>query len=157
MKIHFDTIPDEGLPVSGRLAPSVFDLTPDDAIKPAHDAHYDVTLYKFSETIRIEGTLKGGFDLQCGLCLKYLPYEANFPRWNSEYEFDEGESGFDLHEVLREDFLMALPQAPQCEELGQSNCPKRALLTSIQEKAELEDVDDSPEPDERWDALDGLK
>ncbi len=157
MRIHFDQIPDEGLPASGRLAPAVFDLDPSDAIKPTQDAHYDVTLYKFSDAIRIEGDLRGTFDLQCGLCLKHLPYQADFSRWSSEYEFEEDETSFDLHEVLREDFLMALPQAPQCEELGQVNCPKRELLTSIQEQADLEDEEQADEPDDRWDALDGLR
>lgn len=158
MEIFFSEIPDEGLPLSGDLPSSYFDLSENDSIRITGPISYDLTLYAFDEVLVMSGEVSGGFELQCVTCLDFFPHSVAFPRWQSEVEIEEGEVSFDPRESLRDEILLALPHSPHCDELTERECPKACLLEDLEQREEVELVEDEPGDSENvWDALDQLK
>ena len=156
MEIFISEIPEEGLHRDGTLAPTIFDLSPEDSIRPAGDITYDAMMYHFDGVVTFEGNLKGKFQLQCNTCLEYFDYEADFPKWRSDLELDEDQQSFDLAEIIREDFLLDLPSYPRCDELVPGMvCPKAHYVVEIQKPLEAAAQPDGG--DDAWGALDQLK
>jgi len=155
MEIFLSDIPDEGLELDGEFPASIFDLPADDTIRPAGPVHYEANIYAFEEVITLHGRLSGPFQLQCGACLEYFPYEADFPDWSAELDREPKQQSFDLAVVVREDFLLNLPAHPRCDELVEGRvCPKAALVEEFSD-------DDEPSAEEErpnvWGALDEWK
>ncbi|MEX2577878.1 MAG: hypothetical protein WD342_02375 [Verrucomicrobiales bacterium] len=154
MEILISEIPEEGLHREGEFPASIFDLGPDDPIQPAGPVHYVADIFAFDDIVTLHGSLRGTFRLQCGVCLEYFDYEADYPKWATELDLEEGQTSFDLQDLVREDFLLELPTNPRCDELLEDRaCPKAHLFQP--------DDDESP-PDEGdrpnvWGALDDLK
>ncbi|HRQ89582.1 MAG TPA: hypothetical protein PLA50_12340 [Bacteroidia bacterium] len=125
MEVFFSDIPDEGLHLEGEFPESIFNLDPTDSIRPAGPVRYSADLYLFDEIVAITGTLQGPFQLQCGTCLEYFDFDAEFTDWSSEVDRDPQAGSFDLAEVVREDFLLSLPSHPRCDDyLPDRICPK---------------------------------
>lgn len=155
MEILLSEIPPEGLYRSGTFPPEIFDLSPDDSIRPVGTVSYDVTMYLLEDLVAFSGSLRGPFELQCGTCLEYVPFEAEFSNWNSDLELDEGQASFDLAEIVREEFLLELPPHPRCDEiLADRTCPKADALAATESEAEAEA--DGQGSSRVWDALDDL-
>lgn len=143
----------EGLHRSGEFPASIFELAPDDSIRPVGKVSYDVTMYAFDDLIAFSGRLQGPFRVQCSACLDYFDYQADFEDWNSDLDLDEGQQSFDLKEIIREDFLLNLPSYARCEELVENQvCPKAEDIAAI------EDAPDPPQESgtDIWSALDDL-
>ena len=156
MEIIISDIPIEGLHLSGKFSDSIFDLDPKDSIRCDGDVHYSVDIYSFDEAVVFSGKLQGPFELQCGICLEFFPYQANFPNWNSELELEEGQRTFHLQEIIREDFLLHLPTHPRCDEDGARKvCPKADFVLDEEEQEPLEES--VPPMDDVWNELDKLK
>ncbi|MEM1440853.1 MAG: hypothetical protein AAGF67_00825, partial [Verrucomicrobiota bacterium] len=112
-------------------------------------------MYAFEDLISFHGSLRGTFDLRCGTCLEYNRYEADFEQWNSDLDLEDGQSSFDLDQIIREDFLLNLPENLRCDELLEDKiCPKAALVDEVIESAK-EDPD-APDTGDVWKALDDL-
>ena len=155
MEIFISDIPDEGLHKTGELPASIFELAPEDSIRPLGPAEFDIQIYAFEELISFHGSLKGSFDLLCGTCLEYKRYDAHFDDWNSDLDLEEGQTSFDLAQIIREDFLLNLPDHLRCDELVIGRvCPKSDLVEGVMEAAN-EDSTDSDSGDV-WKALDDL-
>lgn len=154
MEIHLDEIPDEGLHRTGELPESIFGLDPNDSIRPSGPIHYDARIFRFDDGVAFTGRLHGRFQLQCGTCLEYFDYEADFPDWSSDLDLEPGQTSFDLAEIIREDFLLGLPASPQCDELLEDRvCPRAKFLE--QAEAEREEEGEAGDGDsDRWKALD---
>jgi len=157
MEIIIADIPAEGLRREGTLPPSIFDLPAGDAIRPVGDVTYEADIYSLEGLIAFSGRLRGSFELQCGTCLEYFDFEADFPAWTSDLELEEGQTVFDLAEIIREDFLLDLPANPRCDELVEGRtCPKAHLV--VRNQVPLEEEPDVDEPNsDVWSALDELK
>jgi hypothetical protein len=157
MEIFLHEIPEEGLSHAGELSAEVFQLSEDDPIRPAGPVRYDARLYRFDDLIVLEGSLSAPFQLQCGICLDYCDYLADFPEWRSDLELDEGQASFDLAAAIREDFLLNLPASPRCEDFGIAlPCPRAELLRQVQNAAAgFDPTAEAPRPDV-WKALDDL-
>ncbi len=155
MEIRLKDVPEDGLPFEGELPPSIFDLEESDPIRPVGPVHFEGQIYVFEEVIAIAGRLWGGFQLQCGTCLEYFDYEADFPDWSLELDREAGVETLDLAVLVREDFLLNLPTHPRCDEFVEGRiCPRAHVLAS--------DEDLSPPSDEgqernAWGALDDWK
>ncbi len=155
MHIFFSEIPDEGLYREGEFPPSIFDLAPDDPIRATERVHYKATIYLTEEAILLHGQLHGRFQLQCGTCLEYFDYEADFPDWSTDLDRLPEEDSFDLRELIREEFLLLLPAHVYCEDfLPDRICPGAALMEQLADESDL------PEPPQEnggtWGALENL-
>lgn len=155
MEIFLNEIPEEGLHRAGEFPVSLFDLAPDDPIRPVSAVDYDVEMHRFEDVVTFHGSLKGKFQLQCSVCLEYVDFEADFQNWSSDLDLEEGQRSFDLAQVIREDFLLELPASPRCDELVAGRiCPKAEEIERVHEQAEEnEEEGDRPDP---WSALDSL-
>ena len=155
MEIFIKDIPEEGLHESGQFPASIFDLSPEDSIRPMGAVFYDVHIHAFDGIISFYGTLKGPFQLKCGTCLEYNGYEADFPEWNSDLDLEEKQRSFLLEEVIREEFILNLPEHLRCDELIENHlCPKAELVDRVLGSAES-DEEPGGNPD-AWKALDDL-
>ncbi|MEM6279798.1 MAG: hypothetical protein AAF733_09985 [Verrucomicrobiota bacterium] len=154
MEILISDIPDDGLHKVGELPASIFELSPEDSIRPLGPVEFDVQIYAFEELLSFHGTLKGSFDLLCGTCLEYKRYDASFEHWNSDLDLEEDQTSVDLTQIIREDFLLNLPDHLRCDELVEGRiCPKSDLLDEMIEAAQ-EGVEE--QGNGAWKALDDL-
>ncbi len=154
MEIFINDIPEEGLHEIGQFAAAVFDLDPNDSIRALGPATYEVHIHKFEEIIAFYGQLKGSFQLQCGTCLEYVDYDADFPDWNSDLDLEEKQRSFVLEQVLREDFLLNLPEHLRCDEIHEDRtCPKASFVEKVTGAPEDEEPESNPDV---WKALDDL-
>ena len=155
MEIFLADIPEEGLHEEGEFPASIFDLDPKDSIRPTGPVRYIADIFKFDDGVAFTGSLHGTFQLQCGTCLEYFDYEADFPNWASDLDLEEDQDSFDLKEIIREDFLLELPSHPRCDELVDDHeCPKAMLLSESDD--DPEELADEQGPD-AWGALDSWK
>ncbi|MEM9016319.1 MAG: YceD family protein [Verrucomicrobiota bacterium] len=156
MEIYLDEIPDDGLSRSGELPASIFDLAPEDSIRPAGPVFYETTIFRVEEGVVFTGTLRGDFELLCVTCLEFFLYHAEFLDWSSDLDLEPDQKSFDFSQVVREDFLLQLPPSPRCDRLIEGRtCPKASLLKEAERKRE-EDANEPAGPD-AWSALDQLK
>jgi len=156
MEIIISDIPVEGLHLEGELPDSIFNLEPEDSIRPRGKIHYAVTIYSFDGAIVFSGNLGGPFELQCGVCLEFFEYEADFPKWNSELDLKDGQRVFDLKEIIRDDFLLRIPTHPRCDIEGEREaCPKAHIMIEADQQEPLEEP--ALPDDDVWGALDDLK
>ncbi|MEM7698073.1 MAG: hypothetical protein AAF236_06685 [Verrucomicrobiota bacterium] len=155
MNISIDEITETGLHCKGEFPASIFALDPNDSIRALSPARYDLMIYLFEDVVAFSGTLDATFELQCGTCLEFVEFEANFRDWSSELDRDPNMRDFDLSEIIREDFLLALPEPIRCHELIPGReCPHVRFIaekpSDILERAEESRTDDT------WAALDQL-
>lgn len=155
MEVHLSDIPEEGLHLEGELPASIFELSATDPIRPMGPVRYEADIHAFDEAIVLHGRLAGSFQLQCGTCLEYFPYEADFPQWTSELDREAGQESFDLAVLVREDFLLSLPSHPRCDEYVEGRiCPRAHLFEA---EAEDETSGDEGGGPGVWGALDDWK
>ncbi|MDF1816491.1 MAG: hypothetical protein P1V20_30095 [Verrucomicrobiales bacterium] len=158
MEIFFSDIPEEGLPISGKLNPAWFQLPEDDPIRISGDVEYDLTLYAFDETVVFSGHVRGPVELQCVTCLEYFPWEADFPAWQSELDIEQRQVSFDPREGLRDEFLLEMPTTPHCDEMIDDRvCPKVDLLAKFEHDETPLEAGPEPAGDDVWGALDQLE
>ncbi len=155
MEIFISDIPAEGLQRQGVIPKSIFDLLPEDSIRPVSDISYVANMHRFEEAVSFYGQLKGKFQLRCSTCLEYFEYEADFSNWKSELDLEDRQVAFDLAELIREDFLLDLPSHPHCDELIEGRtCPKAHLL--VEDQLPIEEEAKPKAGDDAWGALDEL-
>lgn len=162
MDVFFNDIPEEGLHLEGHFPETIFGLSPTDPIRPSGPVSYEADLYAFEEVVAIAGHLRGPFQLQCGTCLEYFPYEADFPNWSAEVDREAGQDGFDFQDLVREEFLLHLPTHPRCDEFVAGRiCPRADLLKQSDEESDPGSSDSADPAGEDgptlWSALDDWK
>lgn len=156
MEIFFSDIPEEGLPISGKLAASLFGLTEEDSIRVSGDFEYDLTLYSFDEVIVFSGSVAGPVELQCVTCLEFFQHEIYNPAWQSEYDIEENQVSFDPRESLRDEIILSFPSTPHCDEMVESKvCEKAGLLAKFEHDEQPLEAEEEP-GDDVWGALDQL-
>jgi uncharacterized protein len=103
----------------------------------------DFDIHKDKDRFRLEGTVRTTLELSCGRCLepfrmpvaaafdlRYLPAAAMDTAAESAIADDDLETSYyrddviDLNELLREQFYLALPMKPLCEEGCRGLCPQ---------------------------------
>jgi uncharacterized protein len=130
---------------------STFDRTftpgevPDDsdAYRVAAPVHLAFEIHKDKDKFRLVGTVTTVLELSCGRCLepyrlpvsapfdlRYLPASAASIETEHEVEDEDLETSYyrdeqiDLTELLREQFYLALPMKPLCQEGCRGLCPQ---------------------------------
>jgi uncharacterized metal-binding protein YceD (DUF177 family) len=159
MEIQIADIPEEGLHVEGEFSPSIFDLPPDDAIRPVSPIRYCADLYALDETVVMTGWLRGQFQLQCGSCLEFFDYDADFSDWSSEVDLEPKQRSFNFRDIVREDFLLGLPSYPRCDDFDDDReCPRGDLLSRDDLPLAEDPIEsgNSEDPGNVWGVLDEL-
>ncbi len=157
MEIFIEDIPTEGLHLKGELPDTIFGLDPKDSIRPAGPVHYSIDIYSFEDGVSLTGSLGGPFQLQCGTCLEYFDFEANFPNWTSNLDTEEGQISFDPTIEIREDILMGLPSSPRCDDFAEGHvCPKAHLLEETRDESSDDEGEDDDDGRNVWGALDQI-
>ena len=154
MEIFISDIPDEGLHLEGEFPAAIFDLPPGDSIRPMGPVQYTADIYGFEEVVVLNGSIKAPFQLQCGTCLEFFDYDADFPDWSTEVDIEPGQRSIDLKEIIREDFLLNLPANPRCDDAGDDDhvCPKRHFISEVE--APEEEILFEPDSRSAWGELD---
>ena len=153
MEVFISDIPDEGLHLEGEFPAAIFDLPAGDSIQPMGPVQYSADLYSFEEVVVLTGSLRGTFQLQCGTCLEFFDFDADFPAWSSEVDLEPGQRTIDLKEIVREDFLLGLPPNPRCDDQNDDHvCPKGHFVTLVEDIDEEEPLEAGGA--DMWSALD---
>jgi len=153
MEVFISDIPDEGLHLEGEFPAAIFDLPAGDSIQPMGPVQYSADLYSFEEVVVLTGWLRGTFQLQCGTCLEFFDFDADFPAWSSEVDLEPGQRTIDLKEIVREDFLLGLPPNPRCDDQNDDHvCPKGHFVTLVEDIDEEEPLEAGGA--DMWSALD---
>lgn len=153
MEVFISDIPDEGLHLEGEFPAAIFDLPPGDSIQPMGPVQYSADIYAFEEVVVLNGWLRAPFQLQCGTCLEFFDFDADFPDWSSEVDLEPGQRTINLKEIIREDFLLGLPPNPRCDDQDDGHvCPKAHFVTFAEDEDQEEPLE-AGGPD-IWGALD---
>ena len=114
-----------------------------DAYRIVAPVHLDFDIHKDKDKFRLVGTVTTELELACSRCLdpfrlavdapfdiRYLPFSAAASESEREVEEEDMETSYyrddqiDLNELLREQFYLALPMKPLCEENCKGLCPQ---------------------------------
>ncbi len=154
IRVPLKEIPEGGLPLSGEVPASIFNLPPHDPARADSPLRYDLLVELCDDTISASGAISADFQLQCGRCLESFPQRVEIADYFLDYPV-ENQSIIDLTDSLREDILLALPGYPRCEDsnLESRTCPAADLTEAA---ADAGSPDDPSSPNV-WSALDGLK
>jgi len=128
-----------------RYEPGGFPLT-DDGVRLASPAHLVADVRKDGRKVRLLGRVEATLECDCSRCLEpftiavdapldnlFLPADDNVPAGDGdgEQEVREDDLGvsfyrgdeIDLGEMMREQFILALPMKPLCRESCKGLCP----------------------------------
>jgi uncharacterized protein len=116
---------------------------PGDAYRIVAPVELDFDVHKDREKFRLEGTVKTELELSCSRCLEpyRMPVDASFDlrylpaadmstdddRETQDEDLDIAyyrDDQIDLNELLREQFYLALPMKPLCQEDCKGLCPQ---------------------------------
>lgn len=116
---------------------------PDDAYRIVAPVDLAFDVHKDKDKFRLVGTAKTELELGCSRCLepfrmavdapfdiRYLPFSEASSEPEREVEEDDLETSYyrddqiDLNELLREQFYLALPMKPLCEDNCKGLCPQ---------------------------------
>jgi len=114
---------------------------PGDAYRIVAPVALDFDIHKDKEKFRLEGTVKTELELACSRCLepyrmpidasfdlRYLPASEMATEQERELQDEDVETSYyrddqiDLNELMREQFYLALPMKPLCQEDCQGLC-----------------------------------
>ncbi len=121
--------------------PSAFGPQADD-YRIAQPVTLALDVYKNNREFHLVGRVNTVLELECGRCVEafnlpvdasfdllYLPHSQNAGEGEKEIEEDDLNTAFykddliDLGELIREQFYLALPMKPLCEEACKGLCP----------------------------------
>lgn len=155
LKIDPRGMPPEGVHLEGHLPPSVFDLPPEDIVKPISHLEWNIDVIKDEDDIVVTGSIGATFELECGRCTERFQHRVAL----DDYQLDvpiENDDPLDLTTWLREDILLTLPTHPRCENgnVTPRECPAEGRFDPV---ADAEGEESGEADGSRvWEALDQL-
>jgi len=141
MFLELSKIVDGSARVEGRYPASVF--PDDDEFRVAGEVALDLDVRQRGRHYGVQGTLRAPLELACGRCLEPLPWpvatridlvyvpEGEIRAEEHDREVSEGDFSsaaykddrIDLGQLMREQFLLALPMKPLCSPECRGLCP----------------------------------
>jgi uncharacterized protein len=125
------------------IPPDVFGTAQDDAYRVTSPVQLAFDVYKDGKQFHLVGGVKAALDLVCSRCLEdfrfpidvsfdvlYLPHAANTGEGEVEVEDDDLTTAYyrddeiDLAQLVREQFYLAIPMKPLCQEACKGLCPQ---------------------------------
>lgn len=116
-------LPDEGVDVEGEVAFSAIDVEDDGVFTFPEALSYALHLAPLDDGILVRGRASGRAVRVCDRCLEPCVVELSAPDVCHLFEH-VGRTVVDLTEALREDILLALPQALLCRADCRGLCPQ---------------------------------
>lgn len=156
LTFHVLDLPPEGIDVRGDVSHAALDIAADEVVSFAQPWRYELNLAPVQDGVLVRGRLAGAVVRVCDRCLEEAEVPVAVPEVCHHFEHVEG-ALLDLTEVLREDILLAFPQAWVCRADCRGLCPQcgcnlnRDRCRCVAPVAEPDD--DAPSP---WGVLDGL-
>ncbi|MGJ8633513.1 MAG: YceD family protein [Luteolibacter sp.] len=155
--IDLPNLPEEGIPLSGELDGSIFDLTKNDA-NPAGPVAYDLWIQRFESELLLTGKVSAPFLFTCVVTLKEFRQTIHLESAAISVEIGNS-SEIDVTEALREEILLEFPTNPRCDE---GDDPQPCEIDSRYLAVDKTDENDlSPasrnEGDDQWSALNDLE
>ena len=155
--IDLESLPEEGMALSGDLSPDLFDLAEDDA-RAVGPLHYELFAQRFGSELLLTGHLSAPFEFTCVRTLH--PFVQTIRLDSAAISLEIGNSSeLDASEALREEVLIQFPANPRCEEADE---PQKCEIDSRHLSVDKPGDDGLSTPprtegDDRWSALDDLK
>ncbi|MDP0492367.1 MAG: hypothetical protein Q7Q71_15070 [Verrucomicrobiota bacterium JB023] len=155
--IDLDELPEEGKEFSGKLEPTVFELTEKDP-KPLGDFSYRLYAQRFGDELLLQGRLSCLFEMECVRTLH--PFEMTLELKDAAISLEiKGETKIDATEALREELLIEMPNFPTCELADTpQDCEIDPRYLAV-DKSQGDELNTPPPAggDSRWDALDSIE
>lgn len=114
-------LPVEGVDVQGEVAYSTLDIQDDGVFSFPAALSFALHLAPLDDGVLVRGALRGQVVRVCDRCLEPCTLDVSVPDVCHLFEH-VGRTVVDLTEVLREDILLALPQALLCREECRGLC-----------------------------------
>jgi len=157
LRIDLDSLPEEGMALSGELSADLFDLPEGDA-RAVGPLHYELWVQRFGSELLLTGKLSAPFEFTCVRTLH--PFIQTIRLENAAISLEIGKSSeMEASEALREEILIQFPANPRCEEGDDPmECKIDSRYLSV-DKPGNDGLSTPPrtEGDDRWSALDDLK
>lgn len=156
LKIDPRGLPPEGLHLEGHLPPTIFDLSPDDAVKPLSHMEWAIDVIKDEDDLIVTGRVSATFELECGRCTERFQYCVDLDPYGLDVPIENDEP-LDLTTWLREDILLALPTHPRCENgnVTPRECPAEGRFDPVADDPAGEEPGNA-DGKKVWEALDQL-
>ena len=155
--INLEDLPEEGMALSGKLPPEVFDLPNGDA-RAVGPLEYELWAQRFGSELLLTGKLSAPFEFTCVRTLHPFVQTIRLETAAISLEIDKN-SEIEASEALREEVLIQFPANPRCEEADEpQDCKIDSQYLSVDKPGE-DGLITPPrdEGDDRWSALDDLK
>ncbi len=114
-------IPEEGLPLQGKLAPSIFDIPGTARLACKVPLDHDLTAFVVEGRVLVQGRLKTTVTCTCDRCLEVYELVIEVPDVCHYYEVVEDDR-IDLTADIREDIVIAFPDKLLCAAECQGFC-----------------------------------
>jgi len=151
IRVPASVIQEDGAHFAGQTEEDIFQLAPDDAVRPAGPVSYDLDLLPSGSDLLIaHGQVEASFTLQCVVCLEKFRHTCRLEEFGAEFDLAPDGSA-DLSERIREELLLELPPYPHCDRDGDDpdhDCPRAGQFDLTE--------DSKPAGSDVWKALDGL-
>lgn len=157
LPIDLESLPEEGMALSGELSPEVFDLPKGDA-RALGPLRYELWAQRFGSELLLSGALSAPFEF---ICVRTLhPFIRTIRLDAVAISLEIGKSSeIEASEALREEVLIQFPANPRCEEADEAQeCKIDSRYLSVDKPGD-DGLITPPrtEGDDRWSALDDLK
>lgn len=156
LSIDLETLPEEGMALSGELAADLFDLPEGDA-QPAGPLRYELWIQRFGSELLLTGLLEAPFEFTCVRTLHSFVQTIRLESAAVSLEIGKN-SRLEAAEALREEILIHFPANPRCEEADEpQECEIDSRYLSV-DKPGQDGLSTPPRPetDDRWSTLDQL-
>ncbi len=157
LTIELGSLPEEGKSFEGELPPEIFGLPENDA-QPVGPLVYDLWVQRFESELLLTGSLSAPFEFTCVVTLKKFVQTIRLE--GTAISLEIGSQGeMDVTDDLREEILINFPTDPRCDE---GDVPEPCEIDSRYLSVDKSAEDGLPTPpraesDDRWSALDSLK
>ena len=155
--IDLESLPEEGMSLSGELSGALFDLPQGDA-RSVGPLHYELWAQRFGNELLLTGALSAPFEFTCVRTLH--PFIQTISLENAAISLEIGKSSeLEASEALREEVLIQFPANPRCEDADEpQECKIDSRYLSVDKPGD-DGLSTPPrtEGDDRWSALDDLK
>ncbi len=153
--IPLEEFPEEGRRLGGELDGALFGID-DDFLRCAGPLEYELDAQLYDTELVVRGRASAPFRLRCNRCLEEFDYVVEVDDI-ALTEDVKGKLSVDITEQLREELVLALPDYPKCELVGEE-CKINASYGDFRlDKDPLSGVDSAtPSGESVWDALDQI-
>ncbi len=156
LAFHIVDLPPEGVPVEGEVPFRMLDIAADAVLSFPFPLHFDLTLAPVADGVLVRGVLSGRVCRVCDRCLAEGEMAVEVRDVCHLFEHVAG-TVLDLTEALREDIVLAFPQAWLCREDCRGLCPRCGCDLNRERCRCAELGEPETDGDDPWAVLDSFR